>query len=115
MEQQYDPARIIENIMDGVRAATDATRRTDHNIEDARAMLDEIASELPLIEQGRFWRAINGTTSARMRSLAMLTGNMLTGKQSAWTGHLCERDIEERRIEEADAAEVAREAKGDGG
>ena len=35
-----------------------------------------------------------------------------SGRPLSWGGRGCERDIEERRIEEADAEEVAREQRG---
>ena len=107
MTDTHDVVGIITNFMDGARAAMAVTRRTDSNIEDARVMLDDLASGLPLAEQERYWRAIFGRASARMQHAAVLQRKPL-----AWGGRGCERDIEERRIEESDAEEVAREQRG---
>ena len=102
----HDVVDIITNLLDTTAAATSRTRRTKEQIDDARVMLDDLASGLPPADRERFWRAILGTASSRLRSATD------HHKPLAWAGRGCERDIEERRIEEADAEEAAREQRG---
>lgn len=65
------PVRIVENLMDGVRAARADSRRTDNNIADARAALDDLASDLPPVERARFWRAVFGHCASQVRRTAI--------------------------------------------
>lgn len=102
MRTDRDPARIVENLMDGVRAATAVARRTDNNIADARAALDDLASDLPPAERARFWRATFAHCAAQVRRTAIKppspTAEWLPG------GANYDAMAQEDRFDEEDAA-----------